>query len=203
MSSASKSLFAEVHYNGQKMKAVDVLNAINALDPRIPLTTSEAAIFLRISVTTLERLRKTGGGPAYSQPGSVGVKGTNQTCYYLREDLEKWFMGNRVESSLEAAVRKGQAFATIFDVAEPAAFYIDPEGHVESMVEENLLGTVVQRIGAWDVLWMTPVEAAGRRWIDLGNHKAFAEGVRRVLSNAINALDMGVEETDIAQSMRG
>lgn len=203
MSSASKSLFAEVLYNGEKMKVVDVLNAIHALKPTIPLTTSEAAIFLRISVTTLERLRKNGGGPAYSQPGAVGVEGTNQTCYYLREDLEKWFMGNRVESSLEAAVRKGQAFATIFDVAEPAAFYIDPEGHVESMVEENLLGTVVQRIGAWDVLWMTPVEAAGRRWTDLDNHKAFAEGVRRVLSNAINALDMGVEETDIAQSMRG
>jgi hypothetical protein len=50
---------------------------------------------------------------------------------------------------------------------------------------------------------MTPVEAAGRRWTDLDNHKSFDEGVRRVLSNAINALDMGVEQTDIAQSMRG
>ena len=40
MSSSSKSLFAEVIYNGEKMKAVDVINAIKSLDPTIPLTTS-------------------------------------------------------------------------------------------------------------------------------------------------------------------
>lgn len=203
MSSSSKSLFAEVIYNGEKMKAVDVINAIKSLDPTIPLTTSEAAIFLRMSVTTLERLRKSGSGPTYSQPGAVGVTGSNQTCYYQRADLEAWFNGNRINSVLEASIRKGQTFGTIFDVAEPAAFYVDPEGNIESMVEENMLGTVVGRIGQWEILWMTPVEAAGRRWTDLDTHKAFAEGVRRVLSNAINALDMGVEETDIAQSMRG
>jgi hypothetical protein len=42
-----------------------------------------------------------------------------------------------------AAIRKGQTFATLFDLVEPAAFYIDARGIVESMV------TVVERIGLW------------------------------------------------------
>ena len=82
VSGLAKNLFAEVKYGGKMMKLVDVLDALDALKPGHLLTTSEAAIFLRSSVTTLERLRKDGGGPTYGQSGGINAKGTNQTCLY-------------------------------------------------------------------------------------------------------------------------
>ena len=202
MSGIAKDLFADVKYNGRWIKVVDALQAIQALAPSTMLTTSEAAIFLRISVTKLERWRKSGEGPTYSQSGGANAIGTNQMCLYEKADLLAWLKGNKVSSSLEAAIRKGQAFATIFDLAEHEAFYLDKNGNVESMVEENLLGTVVERIGQWDILWMTPVEAASRRWTDLASHQAFAESVQSVLTKSLRSVQTGVDSTDIASVVR-
>ena len=198
MSGLSKDLFADVRHNGRMMKLVDVLNALQALDPSIMLTTSEAAIFLRTSVTKMERLRKEGGGPIYSQGGGVKAVGTNQMCLYKKAHLIAWLEGNQVSDSTQAAIRKGQKFATLFDVAEHEAFYLDKMGNVESMVEENLLGTVVERIGHWDILWMTPVEAASRRWTDLSQHREFAESVQDVLTKCLRGVQNGIDSTDIA-----
>jgi hypothetical protein len=202
MAGLSKDLLAEVRYNGKMMKVVDVLDAINALHPSTLLTTSEAAIFLRTSVTKMERLRKDGDGPAYIQGGGLNARGSNQSCLYEKADLAAWVKGNKVSSSLEAAIRKGQAFATVFDLAEHSAFYLDKDGSVESMVDENLLGTVVERIGTWEVIWLTPIEAASRRWSDLSRHQEFARSVESVLSNASQSVRSGVEATDIASVSR-
>ena len=203
MPGLAPSLFTEVRYNGKMMKVVEVLSAIQALQPETMLTTTEAAIFIRSSVTKMERLRKSGEGPTYSQAGGVNAKGTNQMCLYKKEHLIAWLAGNQVSSSNEAAIRKGQAFATIFDLAEQEAFYLDNDGNVESMVEENLLGTVVERIGQWDIIWMTPVEAASRRWTDLSRHKVFSDGVQAVLTRSLQGVQAGLEATDLAESLKG
>jgi hypothetical protein len=187
-----------VRYGGKMMKLVDVLDALDALKPSTLLTTSEAAIFLRTSVTKMERLRRDGGGPTYSQGGGAKAVGTNQTCLYEKADLIAWVRGNKVSSSHEAMIRKGQAFATIFDLAELDAFYLDPVGNVESMVVENVLGTVVERVGDWDIQWMTSVEAASRRWTDPAKHAEFAKGVQAVLSQALQAIQSGLESTEMA-----
>lgn len=202
MSGLSKDLFADVRYNGRMMKLVDVLNALQALEPAIMLTTSEAAIFLRTSVTKMERWRKSGDGPTYSQSGGASAVGTNQTCLYEKADLIAWLKGNKVSSSMEAAIRKGQTFATIFDLAQHEAFYLDEHGNVESMVEENLLGTVVERIGQWDILWMSATEAASRRWTDLAKHQEFASSVQSVLRDSLQAVQSGIDSTDIASVAR-
>jgi hypothetical protein len=66
MSNPAKSLMEKMNYNGEKMSIVDVLNCLNALNDQVMLTTTEAAIFLRVSVTTMERWRKQDGvGPEY------------------------------------------------------------------------------------------------------------------------------------------
>ncbi len=105
-----------------------------------------------------------------------------------------------MSNSLEAAIRKGQAFSTIFDLAKQEAFYVDGEGVVESMVEENTLGTVVDRIGEWDIVWLTPIEAASRRWTDLSKHEEFANQVQSLLSHALQRVQSGVDATDIASA---
>lgn len=202
MSSPSKDLMAQVRYGGKMRDVAEVLTILNALPPEIPLTTTEAAIFLRSSVSTLERLRVTGDGPVYFQGGGKGAKGGNQSCLYFKPDLIAYWKANMVSSSMAAAVKKGQVFATLFDLAEREAFYIDERGNVESMVEENLLTTVADRIGKWDIEWLTPVEAASRRWSSLSAHKEFARAVRSVLADAMGAVEAGVEATDISESVR-
>ena len=62
-----------------------------------------------------------------------------------------------------AAIRKGRTFATIHDLARQKVFYVEAHGEVERMVEANLLGTMVGRIGKWNVIWIDAVEAASRR----------------------------------------
>jgi hypothetical protein len=200
--SGAKDLLAEVRYNGKMMKVVDVLDAINALSPATLLTTSEAAVFLRTSVTKMERLRKDGDGPPYIQGGGLKAKGSNQTCLYEKADLLTWVKRSKVSSSLEAAIRKGQTFTTIFDLVEQHAFYLDKNGSVESTVEENLLGTVVERIGDWEIIWLTAIAAASRRWSDLSRHQEFAANVKSVLSNALQSVQSGIEATDIASVLR-
>lgn len=191
-----------VIYKGRLMEIDDALIRLHYLPNEVTLTSSEAALFLRLSITTLERMRGTANGPRYIQGGSYGAKGTNQSCTYHKHDLIDWQNGNKVSDSMAAAVKKGQMFATIFDLAEHEAFYLDADGNVESMVEENLLGTVVDRIGNWDILWMTPIEAASRRWSGLTAHNEFAGNVQRVLANAQQSIESGIEATDIAESIK-
>lgn len=87
----------------------DLLDRLHRLPDTCFLTTSEAAAFLRSSVTTLERMRRDGTGPLYSQAGGKGAYGTNQKCLYEISELLAWQRKNKVASSMQAAVRKGQA----------------------------------------------------------------------------------------------
>ncbi len=87
----------------------DLLDRLHRLPDTCFLTTSEAAVFLRSSVTSLERMRRDGTGPLYIQAGGKGAFGTNQKCLYEVSDLLAWQRKNKVASSMQAAVRKGQA----------------------------------------------------------------------------------------------
>ena len=191
-----------VIYKGKLMEIDDALIRLHYLPNEVTLTSSEAALFLRQSITTLERMRGTANGPRYIQGGSYGAKGTNQSCTYHKHDLIDWQTGNKVSNSMAAAVKKGQMFATIFDLAEHEAFYLDADGNVAGMVERTSLATVIERLGEWDILWMAPVEAASRRWSNLADHQSFAAEIQQVLSRSAHGIEAGVEATDIAESMR-
>jgi hypothetical protein len=201
MSSASKSLLKVVNVGGEKVSTADALGVLLALPDGAYLTTSESAVLLRESVTTLERWRRDAIGPRYAQGGAFGAKGSNQKITYEKADLIAYKESQKVSGSMKAAIRKGQAFATLMDLAEEQAFYVDGAGRVESMVEENLVQTVVDRLGLWEMVWLTPVEAASRTWSDLAAHQSFAGGVLNVLSRAQRGVDAGVEATDIGSGI--
>ena len=55
------------------------------------MTPSEAATYLRLSKSTLGKLRLTGGGPVYAKFGRRVV--------YRSEDLLAWFLENRRTST--------------------------------------------------------------------------------------------------------
>ena len=106
------------------LKTYEVLAALHALPDKAALTTAEAALFLRLSPKTLERMRLDGSGPTYTQGGIRGARGGNQKCLYLKIDLLTWQQANQVSNSMEAAVRRGHAFKTVFDLIAEAPFYV-------------------------------------------------------------------------------
>lgn len=199
MANNSKQLMAPVKYNGQMMSALQAWQCIDALPDGFPLSTDEAALFLRCSISKMERMRRDGSGPVYIQAGSSNAKGTNQTVTYLKKSLQDWLKSNTVSSSMEAAIRKGQAFATIFDLAEAMPFYVDAIGAVESPAEENTIDVVIERLGSWDMVWLTPAEAAARRWTSLDAHREFAGQVQRVLSNMQDGISSSLEASELAE----
>lgn len=66
---------------------LDLVDKLHRLPDTVLLTTELAAAFLSSSVTSLERMRVKGSGPAYSQGGAHGATGTNQKCLYKTSDL--------------------------------------------------------------------------------------------------------------------
>jgi hypothetical protein len=197
----SKALMKPVKYNGERMSALEAWKCIDALPPDFPLTTDEAALFLRRSISTMERMRRERSGPVYVQAGGADSKGTNQKVVYYKQALEEWNKANTVSNSMQAAIRKGQAFATIFDLADGLPFYIDPDGAVESMAEDNPIDLVVERLGGWNLMWLTPVEASTRRWSSLSAHKDFGRRVQDALTTMQAGIEQAYSDTELAESL--
>ncbi len=87
------------------------LEIMARLPDETPLRVEEAALFLRISASSLNKMRMPmypATGPAYSQAGRRGATGSNQRVVYMKRDLIAWLDQNRLHDTLEAAVRKGQ-----------------------------------------------------------------------------------------------
>lgn len=177
---------------------LDVLARLHQLPDAVALTTSEAAIFLRSSVSALESMRAKGTGPVYIQGGGRGASGSNQKCLYEKADLLAWQRANKVASTVEAAVRKGQLFATLADLAYAEAFWIDHHGHVMGMVEMASVATVIERLGLYDIEWLPVSDAAARMWSDLADHRKLADAVSDTLSRELSCIAAGVESTELA-----
>lgn len=183
------------------MPSVSDLQALDLLH-RLPddalLTTAEAAVFLRSSVRSLERLRQPGeDGPGYVQPGGAGTKGRNQKCLYRKAELNSWIQRMTVTDSTAAAVRKGQLFMSLADLAEPEAHWINPEGAVAGLVEETDVGVFFERLGKWEIRWMDPLEAAGEKWESLSALKTHAESLDERLGAVRNILRSAVERAEL------
>lgn len=179
---------------------------IDALPDGYPLKTAEAAIFMTYSVATLERLRVKGTGPDYFQGGirrdgkQPAADGPNQHIRYFKPDIKTWFDRGKVSSTMQAAKLKGQVFATVFDLAETHAFYIDPaDGGVAGMVENTPIETVIARLGSWEIVWMPATEAASKRWSNLAGHKELAGKIQSVLSNLQNGIAASLEATEVSE----
>lgn len=194
---------------GPTLAQLEAWERIKALPEDYPLKTAEAAVFITFSVATLERLRTKGTGPDYFQGGirrdgsQPAPEGTNQHVRYFKPDLLAWRQRGMVSSTMQAAKLKGQVFATIFDLAETHAFYIDPaDGGVAGMVEHTRIETVIARLGEWEIVWMPATEAASQRWSNLAAHQELAGKIQSVLSNMQSGIAAALEATEISEGSR-
>lgn len=180
---------------------LDVLARLHQLPDAVALTTSEAAIFLRSSVSALESMRAKGTGPVYIQGGGRGASGSNQKCLYEKTDLLTWQRANKVASTVEAAVRKGQLFATLADLACAEAFWVDHHGQIMGMVEMASVATVIDRLGLYDIEWLPVSDAAARTWSDLAGHRELADAASDTLRRELSRVRAGVESTELASEI--
>ena len=191
---------------GPTLAELDAWQRIDALPDGYPLKTAEAAVFITFSVATLERMRTKGTGPDYFQGGirrdgsQPAPEGTNQHVRYFKPDIRAWRQRGMVSSTMQAAKLKGHVFATIFDLAETHAFYIDPaDGGVAGMVEHTPIETVIVRLGEWEIMWMPATEAASQRWSNLSAHRVFAGKIQSALSNLQNGIAASLDATEISE----
>ena len=208
MPTASKIVttkFDEVKFRGQMLREADVLLVLHSLPDSSFLKTSEAAIFLDMSIAQMERMRVSGNGPRYMQtPPMEGKTGTNMAVRYRKIDLLQWVEKHTESSSIKHAKLHARTFATLMEVVEDVAFYVDVSGAVESMVEACTVGTVIDRLGEWDIVWMSAAEACGRAWSDTAAHRKLADTVGETLSKARRSVESGLEATELRQaSMEG
>ncbi|MCM2538729.1 MULTISPECIES: helix-turn-helix domain-containing protein [Burkholderia] len=185
------------------LKTYEVLTALHALPDQAALTTAEAALFLRLSPKSLERMRADGSGPPYLQAGARGARGGNQKCLYLKSSLLAWQLANQISNAMEAAVRKGQAFKTIFDLVADAPFYLDANGRVAGAAEDISLSVIIERLGSdvWSLLWLPVVEAAGQEWADLAAHQDLAREIQSILAVAEQKISAALEASGIGSAV--
>ncbi len=186
----------------QKLAELQILDALNRLPDSAALTPDEAAVMLRLSPSTLERMRRDDSGPAYVQGGGRGAKGTNQKCAYVKADLLGWQQENRVSNSMAAAMRRGQAYMpyvdptpkrSFFDLVTKRAFYIDSNGLVAGALDDTEIDVFISRLGRWRIDWLNPIAAAGRVWSDRDGFKEYAEGVKVALGRALEGVAKTLE----------
>lgn len=183
---------------------LETLDLLHRLPDTVLLKTSEAAVLLRTSVRSLERLRQSAGGPPYMQGGAQGASGANQKCLYRKGDLLEWVESNMVSSNVEAAIRKGQLFRTIHDLAEERPYWVDATGKVSGAVENTEVGDFLKRMGnpMWEIEWLSAEESSLRSWDDLDAKRQHTESVERVLSNALGVVRGALEKDEFERVAR-
>lgn len=152
-----------------KIADLEALELLARLPDDVPLTVSEAAIFLRVSKSALDKMRRPDApnpGPVYSQGGIKGSAGSNQKVVYLKADLKAWLSANRCSNTLEAARRKGQLFATAADLLEPQAFWRDTAEKIAGVVEETSVDVFIERLSVWEIEWLALDDALKEPWSD-------------------------------------
>ena len=93
------------------IEEIEAADRISRLSDDVLLTVNdEAAIFLRLSVSTLAKLRRQRSalGPPYVQRCPKGARGWNQVVRYRLGDLRAWRTANTVVSTHHAAKITGQ-----------------------------------------------------------------------------------------------
>jgi hypothetical protein len=181
-----------------KIADLEALEIISRLPDDIFLTVEEAAIFVRMSPSTLNKMRM----PSHPTKGPVYVqadgKGANQKVLYKKADLKIWLENNRIEDTLAASVRKGQfsAFSTLESIVEPAPFW-RKEGLLAGLVFGSQEDQFFERIKRWEVVWLSPADAASAGWASHSEHMALAVQIKEVLKASLGKIDAGLETSKL------
>lgn len=185
-----------------KIAELELLAILSALPGDVAVTTEEAAVLLRVSPSTLAKMRMPNHpvkGPPYIQAGEKGTTGANQKVTYLIDDLKAWQRANRVTDTQAAAVRKGQLFCTITDLAEERPYWVNEKGLIAGPVMDTSEDVFVARIlsQVWSVNWLNATDAALRPWAGIIARRAHVAEVERVLMDVLGGVRGALEHAEL------
>ncbi|NQW92558.1 MAG: hypothetical protein HQ446_00715 [Polaromonas sp.] len=196
----------------KRLNELSVLDALARLPEMATLETSEAAIFLRVSLSTLERWRRDGNGPLYIQVGKEGARSFNQKCRYQKADLINFQDKHKFSSSTKAATMRGLGFIRFsdpfydgseFDLTTKRPFYVNSRGFIVSSVQDTILQDVIERLGKFDIKWIYPVPATYMTWSATVAHTNYCMGLQRELLLTMNRIDSSLSRQQADSVSKG
>ena len=171
------------------LNVADVLDRMARLHDDVPLKADEAAVYLRVHPSSLERWRKNGTGPKYIQGGGRGAKGTNQKVSYRMGELRAWQRRHEVGSSMDAAIFRGQALVAKDDVFQKVPFW-NSNGIIIGRVYDDAPERYIKNRELFEIEWLSSGEALSRDWLDSESHKKLAQACKRALKSELYNLDV-------------
>lgn len=199
MASPNKTV-QKLESGDQRMfETLDRLDRLHRLSPSVPLDMSEAALFLRMSDTTLQELCAADKGPAptFKGPDSMGVP--KATRLFTVSSLVAWQQACTMPAFFDRIQQTEISFATVESLAARQAFYVDANGLVEAPVEEQLWSDVVAGLGVRKIVWMPALAAAGATWSSASAHRDFARRASEGLSRQGEAVRSALEATELEE----
>jgi len=161
----------------KQLEEAKIVNEIATMGDDVTLSAELAAVFLRSSPKKLATLRQEGGGPVYMQYPNQGSKARNQPVHYKLKALKDWQREREVQTTMDAAVARGMAFA---DLRQEVPFWVAGKG-VHSRIltpsytanaaecRENLNNPIVHTV------WMRWGDALIRKWHSTAQKRSFME----------------------------
>lgn len=168
---------------------IQIVKEIASLPDSAILSAEHAALFLGISAKTLARLRQAGDGPAYIQYPQSGTKARNQRVNYTMNGLKIWRDKHTVISTMDAAVKRGLAFASISDLITPQPFWVinnQVTNHVFCSTPEQFRENLNNPEAT--VSFMTWDAALGKQWINNQAREPFFNSYTKLLKGLIDAV---------------
>lgn len=167
---------------------LQIVKEISSLPDDAILSADHAALFLGVSSKTLARLRQSNDGPVYIQYPQSGTKARNQRVNYTMSSLRDWRNRHTVTSSMDAAVKRGLAFASISDLITPQPFWV-----INNRVSNHSFCTSIEELRTHlknkeaTVEFMTWDKAFSKQWIDNQARQSFSDRYTKLLNRLIDA----------------
>lgn len=177
----------------EMLDVFDVIDRIARLSDDVALTTEEAALFIRKSVTSIERMRTNGSGPAYIQGGGKSARGTNQKITYRLGALRAWRIENEVSSSMEAAVHRGMAFCSIWDAKIRVPFW-SLGGKICGRVLDDTPDEYLYHREHLKIIWISSAKAVFRSWAVPEKHRMLVDAYKSALASESGKLQAVLEK---------
>lgn len=198
----------------EKLALGKARSEISSWNDDTTLDSELSALYLGISEQSLAELPtedekasdKTGevSGPPVIKIFASGAKGRNQPVQYKLRDLRAYQRKITARDRFQAVVNAGMAgwcanrhpfFAELEARKQPMILSADA-WDMEDPKREQLFASLADK--KLRVVWLTPLDASGRRWNDLDAHRKWANQTLAMLREEISAVEGAFQASEIA-----
>jgi hypothetical protein len=176
---------------------MEVIDRLARLHDDANVPPGMAGLYLGRSEKTLERWRGEKTGPEYTQPDGMG---RNAKVTYRMGDLRAWRDAHKIASTMESAVRRGMAFATVFDLAEEHPFLRREGGdlligHAHVRTKESLASMLSDE--NVEVVWMSAFDALCLAWEEVAVRREYQKDCDDLISECRTMIYSAGEKSEM------